>query len=85
MNARTESVAAEEYAVGQRLPSERGLAQTIDQLHAKARLELADLETDGRLRQIEPPGRPREAALRYHFGQRAQVIRVQATHCDLQS
>ena len=64
---------------------ERALAQAIDQLHAKTRLELAYLETDGRLREIEPLGRPREAALRDHFGQRAQMIRVHATHCDLQS
>ena len=64
---------------------ERALAETIDQLHAKPRLELAYLETDGRLRQIEPLGRPREAFLRDHLGQRAQMVGVKATHCDLQS
>ena len=60
---------------------ERALAEAVDQPHAETRLELADLEADGGLRQVEALGRAREAALRHDFGQRAQMIRVEAAHC----
>src|SRR6185369_9011019 len=41
------------------LGRERALAQALDEAHADAALELADLEADRRLREVEPPCRRR--------------------------
>ena len=58
----------------------RRFAQTLDQPHAETALELADLQADCRLRQVETARRGREAAVLDHFEQGAQLIEVEAAH-----
>jgi hypothetical protein len=54
------------------------LAQALDQLHAETPLELADLQADRRLRQVEPPRRRREAPLLDHLEEGPQLVEIEA-------
>ena len=56
------------------------LAHALDQLHADPPLELADLQADGRLRQVELARGAGEAALVDNLLQRSQLIEVEAAH-----
>ena len=58
----------------------RLLAHALDQPHAEAPLELADLQADGRLREVEPARRGREAAVLDHLEKRPQLVEVEAAH-----
>jgi hypothetical protein len=60
--------------------SVRLLAETLDQLHAEAPFELANLQADCRLRQVEMARGRREAAALDYFEQGAQLIQIEAAH-----
>ena len=59
------------------------LAQALDQPHLKTSLELANLETDRRLCQVEAPCRGGEAAALDHLEEGPQLIEIEAAHARL--
>src|SRR5450432_370449 len=56
----------------------RLLAQALDQPHAEAPLEFADLQADRWLRQVETARRRGEAALLDHLEEGPQLVEVEA-------
>ena len=58
----------------------RLFAEALDQLHVEAPLELADLQADGRLRQVEMTRGGRKAAALDHLEQGAQLVEAEAAH-----
>src|SRR5579885_3407637 len=70
------------------LPARRGdahaLADPLDQAEAPPSLELADLQADRGLRQIEPPRRGREAAERRHLGEGPELVEIEAAHLQVE-
>src|SRR5262249_7577950 len=59
---------------------ERTFAKPLDETHAEAAFELADLQAHRRLREIELPRRGREAAELHDFAERPELVEVQAAH-----
>ena len=55
-------------------------AETLDQPHAEAPLELADLQAHRRLRQVQPARRGGEAAVLDHLEKGPQLVEVEAAH-----
>ena len=58
----------------------RLLAEALDQPDAPAGFELADLQADRRLGEVERAGGGGKASLPHHFGERAQMVEVQVAH-----
>ena len=61
----------------------RLLAEPLDQPDAEARFELADLQADRRLREVERARGGGEAALTHDFRQRTQLVEVEIPHSTL--
>src|ERR1700680_4447812 len=58
----------------------RLLAQALDQPQAPTRLELANLQADRGLREVEAPRRGGKTAERRHLGQGPQLVKVETAH-----
>ncbi len=58
----------------------RLLAESLDQPDAQAGFELADLQADRRLGEVERARGGGKAPLPHHFGERAQMVEVQVAH-----
>src|SRR6516225_9968759 len=56
------------------------LPESLDERHAETSLELAYLQTDSRLREIEAARRRREAPALHHFDQSAQLVEIYVAH-----
>ena len=61
----------------------RLLAEALDQLDAQAGFELADLQADRRLGEVERPRGGGKAPLSHHFRERAQMVEIQVAHAKL--
>jgi hypothetical protein len=58
------------------------LADPLEQPHAEAPLELAHLQADRRLGQVEARGRSREPAELRDPGEGVQLVEIQAAHAE---
>jgi hypothetical protein len=60
------------------------LTQPVDKAHTQPLLQLAHLQTDGWLSQVQLFRGARETAICRDFRESVELVRVDASHCNLQ-